>query len=267
MKLLRTLTCFAFVAAITAASASADVVSSLVINDGTNLVTLSTGAGSTSTQASGAADFNVPQAIIQEITAGGVTYDTLVGADGFAEGGNNNSGVVEGVLHSVGGTAPTASVAFGDLDLTTGSLDPYGTGGGPEEYFNFASQTISSNTVFFLFGNGTGVNNVALVNSAGLDISNALSFASIGGEVEFADFAFSRTNGGDLSNREVYGNIFAVSEFTLNAGFTVADIAGFRGAGATFDGHDAGIASITVPEPSSALLLTVGGLCWLRRRK
>ena len=256
---------FLALVAVACQTANADSVSSVVVNDGTGLVTLD----STTTQAAGADDFAGPQAVLQSFTAGGVIYDFLIGADSFASGGNNSDGIVEGVLAPLGtpiNDISSASVALGDLDLATGTLDPYGDGGSAE-YFNFASQSIADDTVFFLFNAGTNTSNVALVNTIGADISNALDIATIGGETELADFNFSRTNG-DPTNREVAGNIFAVSEFTLIAGFTVDDIAGFRGAGSTFDAQDAGIAISAVPEPSSvfALLGSLGTLLVRRRR-
>ena len=255
------------IAAVTASSyASADIVDSVIVNDGTNDITLSVvgNPGGTATNYPSGAS-----AALQSFVSGGVTY-TPIAADGYV-------GDVEGVLAPVGTTAfPSASDALSDLDLSTGSLDPYGDGTFVgNEFFDFSTQTIASDTVFFLFSNATGTQAVALVDSTGADITTALFGAdnqgtpNIGGEAQINDFSFSRTNGGDLDNREVFGNTFAVSEFTFNAGSTLADVAGFRGQGNSFDAQDAGIAiPAAVPEPSSAILLVGGlGTFLVRRRR
>ena len=261
---MRVLLCFLGVIAFTASQfASADVIDSVVVNDGTMDITLSVAnnaGGTAPNYPSGAS------AALQSFVSGGVTYNTLVGADGYV-------GDVEGVLAPVGtaaGAFPTASVALSDLDISTGSLDPYGDGTFVgNEFFDFQTQTIDNNTVFFLFSNATGPTDVALVDSTGADISTSLNFNDdLGGEAQINDFTFSRTNGADLDNREVFGNIFAVNEFTLNAGSTVADIAGFRGSFANFDAQDAGIAFATaVPEPSSAMILAAGLTALLVRHR
>lgn len=261
MKISSTFSSLAMLMAVAVASqsASADFISSVVVDDGTGLVVLTNGV------TDGGADYSAPQAVLQSLTAGGIVYDTLIAPDGYV-------GDVEGVLAPVGTVSfPSASVALSDLDLTTGSLDPLGTGGPPtEEYHDFRTQTITNDTVFFLFNNGTNTQSVTLVDSTGGAISNSLDhntdLSSTGGEVELSDFTFSRTNGGDLANREVAGTIFAVSEFTFNAGFGVGDVAGFRGGGGTFDAQDAGIA-IAIPEPASFALLALGSICMLTRRK
>lgn len=259
-------------------SASADTITSLVVNDGSGLTTFTTGL------TSGGADFSSPQLLIQEFTAGGITFDTFVGTDGLV-GGDGSPGDVEAIVFaptSQGGAAPAGAVinnpgpdlgVFGDLDLSTGSLDTSQVfpGSPANEFFSFASQTIANDTVFFIFNNGTPLSSVTLVDSAGVAISNGLNFTAVGGESELSDFVFSRTNGGDLTNRDVHGNTFAVSEFTLNGGASLGDIAGFRAAGASSDFHDAGIASVSsaaIPEPSSMFAL-LGGLGTLlaRRRK
>ena len=140
------------------------------------------------------------------------------------------------------------------------------------EYFSFSSATLASDTVFFLFSNATLVGNVALVNTAGDDITTPLTNAAIGGETQLADFTFEReSDNPNLNNREVFGNTFGVSEFDFLDGFSVADAAGFRGAGGTADINEAGIAipaTATVPEPSSAILLVGGlGTFLVRRRR
>ena len=244
-----------------AASAIASV--DVLDQDG-NIVTLAAGV-TNDTQFAGTSS------VLQTFTSGGLTYGNLVGADGFAAGATGGDGDVEGVLYGIGGTAPTAAVALTDLNLSTGTLDPYGDGTvlGPE-FFDFSSQAIGGDTIFFLFANATPSQVVALVDSNGGQRHLQCSISGdddLGGEVQLSDFGFSRTNGGDLAGREVFGNIFLVSDFTLNDGSTVADIAGFRGQGGTFDAQDAGIAFV-VPEPSSALLLLGGlGTFFVRRRR
>lgn len=257
---MKSLLCTLAIAATIAAPsfATADVITGAVVSNGTITTSLPTGA----LYAPASGDTS---AVLQSFTVGSVNYDTLIGADGWV-------GDVEGVLYQLGGTAVTdPSIALGDLDLATGTLDPYGTttfvG---NQYFDFASQTITNDTVFFLFNNGTQTGEVALVNSTGADITNARNhLLDLGGEVLLNNFAFSRTNGGDLASRDVAGNIFAVSEFTFGAGFSAADVVGFRGSGGAFDAQDAGIAfAAAIPEPSSAILLMSGlGTFLVRRRK
>ncbi|MDB4673243.1 PEP-CTERM sorting domain-containing protein [Verrucomicrobiales bacterium] len=231
-------------------SHAVSVITSVVVSDGTNLTTLST-TSADPIYPSGAS------AAIQEFVSGGVTYVNFIGA--------TYVGDVEGVLFPVGGTASSASAALGDLDLATGTLDPLGTGGDPTmEFHQFIGQTITSDTVFFLFSNATPPQNVTLVDSTGAALTNAVS---PGAETELNDFSFSRTNGGDLNNREISGFTFGPGDFTFAGAGTLADVAGFRGAGATFDAEDAGIA-FAVPEPSSALLLLGGlGAFVIRRRR
>ena len=273
-----------FLAVIAAVSvtqfASADIIDSVVVNDGTNDITLSVAAN---TNPADGTDGFAPQyptgstAALQSFVSGGVNYTTLIGADGFVSDGGNALGDAEGQLFATGAfpvpadATITASTALSDLDLSTGTLDPYGTSNVTGvEYFDFRSQTITDETVFFLFANATPSQAVALVDASGADITNALAGAAdLGGEAQLNDFNFERTNGGPLNSREVFGNTFAVSEFTFNDGFTVADVAGFRGQGGTFDAQDAGIAIATsVPEPSSALLLVGGlGVFLVRRRR
>lgn len=216
-------------------SATADTITSAVVSDGAVETTLNT--------ASDDPVYSGGSAVLQSFTAGGVNYDIVSGSDGYV-------GDVEGVVFPIGGTSPGASVALSDLDLSTGSLDPLGTGGPvASEYHDFRSQTISLDTVFFLFNNGTPPGSVVLVDNTGTVISNTLNRTALGPAEVLHNFAFSRTNGGNLNSRTVAGNIFAVNEFTLNAGVTVADIAGFRGSGSTFDAQDAGIAIAEVTEP------------------
>ena len=208
---------------------AASAVTSIDVIIGGSTVTFTN--GTTDGQAND--DQTPASAVLQTITSGGFIYSNFIGADGFTDGATGGPGDVEGVLFAVGGSAGTVSDVFGDLDLATGSLDPYGTGAvaGPE-FFDFSSQTIAIDTTFFLFENETGPGNVALVDSTGADISTALSFNDdLGGEVQLVDFAYERTNGGAIGNREIFGSVFNVSDFTLNADSSLTDIAGFRASG------------------------------------
>ena len=154
------------------------------------------------------------------------------------------------------------------MDIATQTLNTFGANVGVAggEFYDFQTQTIAADTVFFLFANATGSQAVALVDSTGADITNALSLADIGDEAQLNDFSFGRESGADdLGNREVFGNTFAVSEFTFNDGFGVGNVAGFRGQGGSPDGGDAGIAA--VPEPASLALLGMGAMALIGRRK
>ena len=253
--------------------ASADVVDSVVVSDGTTLTTL-TASANPGDYATGSS------AVLQSLISGGVTYDTLIAPDSYA-------GNATDVLTPVGTPAsafPSVSDALIDLDISTGTLNTFRDPQlNPNEFFNFTSQqtagAITSETVFFLFVNETGTGSVTLVDSNGAAISNTLTRSQIGDEAQLSDFTFARASGGNLEDinfrgtpdvdREVFGNTFAVSEFIFEPGFGVADVAGFQGGDSdSADANDAGIATIAaVPEPSSVILL-VGGLgAFLARRR
>ena len=252
------------VAIASAQLASADTITSVVVSDGNIETTLSAGGPDYSPNGVDGAD-----AFIQSFTSGGITYNTLVAADGFV-------GDAEGVRFQFMGSdpAPSVSDAVSDLNLATGALEPYENG--TEEYFDFSSQTITDDTVFFLFNSQNATTDIALVNNAGVDITDAIlrfdpnDGPDLGGtELELNELTFDQTVGGP-AREPVAGNTFAVSEFTFNAGFSAADVAGFRGSNSLFDAQDAGIASVgvAIPEPSSAILLVGGlGAFLVRRRK
>ena len=240
------------VAIATAHLASADTITSVVVSDG-NTETILTEGGP---------DYpDGADAFIQSFTSGGITYNPVVAADGFV-------GDAEGVRFKFMGSdpAPSVSGSVSDLNLATGAINPYENGS--NEYFDFSSQTITDDTVFFLFNSDRATNDIALVDNNGDDITNALTrFGNLGGsELRLNELTFDQT-GSNAIRTHVAGNTFAVSEFTFNAGFSAADVAGFRGSLSLFDAQDAGIA-VAVPEPSSAILL-VGGLSafLIRRRK
>ena len=256
--------------------ASADVVDSVVVNDGTMDITLTSPAGG-ELSPDAADDYATgSSAALQSFISGGVTYDTLIAPDSYV-------GNATDVLAPVGTSAfPSVSDALIDLDIATGTLNTFNDPAPSSEFFNFSSQqnagAITNDTVFFVFANETGVGSVALVDSSGAVISNTLSRAQIGDESQLSDITFARASGGNLErvqdpgspddDREVFGNTFAVSEFVFNPGSSVADVAGFQGGGSTSaDINDAGIAVAAVPEPSSVILL-VGGLgAFVARRR
>ena len=216
---------------------SSGAVTSVVVNDGTADTTLEAGTTTGS-------DYSTTgrPAAIQSFVSGGITFNSFIAPDGF-------EGTTDGVLAQIGTTAfPTDSQAVSDLDLSTGTLNTFEPGNTTftNRFVNFTSQqtagTITSDTVFFAFFNETG-SGVTLVDKNGADITNELTFTDIGGEAQLIDFEFERSNGNAITNdREVFGNTFVVSDFTFNAGFGVADVAGFRGTSISSDVNDGGIA-------------------------
>ena len=259
--------------------ASADVVDSVVVNDGMMDITLTAPAGGVLSPDAADDYESGSSAVLQSFISGGVTYNTLIAPDSYV-------GNATDVLAPVGTPAsafPSVSDALIDLDVATGTLNTFSNPElNPNEFFNFTSQqtagTITSDTVFFLFVNETGTGSVALVDSNGAVITNKLTRSQIGDEAQLSDFTFARASGGNLEDinaqgtpdvdREVFGNTFAVSEFIFQSGFGVADVAGFQGGDSnSSDANDAGIAIAAVPEPSSVILL-VGGLgAFLSRRR
>ena len=265
---MRVLLCSIAIAALFSSQyASADIIDSVVVNDGTTDITLTAPAGGVLT-ADPADDFaSGSSALLQSFTSGGVTFDSFIAPDSYTGAGGTDVLVPAGSVPA-GGTFPTPSAVLTDLDISTGTLGTFGTDG----FFDFGTQQaaglINSDTVFFAFFNETAAP-FALVDSTGAVISNTLDNAAQGGEAQLADFDFLRQSGGDLgTDREVFGNTFAVSDFDLNAGSSVADIAGFTGFNSGPDANDGGIAIAAVPEPSSAIVLVSGlGVLLVRRRR
>lgn len=206
---------------------------------------------------------DLTNAAIQSFVADGVTYLPV----SAAASGASYVGTPEGILYHPGGTAPSASVAMTDLDLGTGSLDPRGDNFTAGDHFRFDNVTFALDTTFFLFNNGTPASGVYLVDTSGNQITDTLGSASYGGEVQIGGWDYSRTNGGDLNNRDVAGVTFAVRDFTFQGANGLSDVVGFQASGgATFDATDAGIA-VVIPEPTTLALVGFMGIGLVAARR
>jgi hypothetical protein len=241
----------AIVSAVTLAAVLGSVNAAVITS-----VTALDGQGASFTTTTTANLSSLTNAMMQSFVADGVTYNTL----SAAASGASYTGGLEGILYHPGGTAPTASVALTDGDLGTGGLDPLGDNIVAGQHFRFDSTTFASSTVFYMFNNGTPAGGVQLVDTAGDAISNTIGAGEYGGEVQLGAWNYSRTNGGDLTGRDVAGVTFSVADFTFDSGKTFADVVGFRVTSSnTTDLTDAGIA-VAIPEPATLGLIGIVGV-------
>ena len=197
------------------------------------------------------------------LTAGGVTYNSLVAPDSF-------TGTPSSTFVAIGSPQPSGSDATLETDgnLVTGSLNTFTNGG----IYDFSTQTIADDTLFFSFFNDTNgaatEPNIQLVDSTGAAITTALPVGS-GGTLFNAQIFRS---GNSTQFRNFSGTTFSVGDFAFLTGSTSADVTGFLASNTSADFVEVGIASISttaVPEPSSAIILLggLGAIIARRRRK
>ncbi|MDF7797947.1 PEP-CTERM sorting domain-containing protein [Pontiellaceae bacterium B1224] len=224
-------------------------------------VTALDGEGSAFTTTTTANLNNLTNSVMQSFVADGTTYTTVPAA----VSGASYVGAAEGIMYHPGATVPALSTALTDLDLGTACLDLRGDNYTPGDHFRFDAAAFTTATTFFLFNNGTPASGVYLVDTDGNAITDTVGTDA---EVQIGGWDYERTNGGNLSNRDVAGVTFAVGDFTFTGGNTIADMVGFQiSGGNTADINDAGIA-VAIPEPATLGLLvgSAGGLVLIRRR-
>jgi hypothetical protein len=194
---------------------------------------------------------------ILTITTSVTTYASLSSATSIT----GISGAAEWVWGTSATNPGSVAAALTDLSLTTGSLN---TGAGTIYGFN----AVNSSTAFFVMGNYGGDNpaTVFLVDAGGNAISASLTLPNSAPANDFASITVNRSAGGAALSRTVRGYVFEMSEFSFTGGNTVANVAGFKLSGASFDAQEVGI--VAVPEPATLAFLAIGGLvCTLSRRR